>query len=65
MRFWRSRRTSTSLSSVGPCAPQFHDRLRFSPSRLSAPLASLRLSLYDTRSVSVNPSCAVTKLIDA
>src|SRR5262249_60545481 len=34
----------------------------FSPSLLSSPLASLCLELYDTRSRSVKPSCAVTKL---
>src|ERR1700749_3847610 len=50
-------------SSVGPSAPQFHDRLLLLPSRLSSPLASLCLSLYDTRSCRVKPSCAVTKLM--
>ena len=52
-------------SSVGPSTPQFHERLCDSPSRLSSPLASLCLSLYETRSRSVKPSWAVTKLIDA
>ena len=55
----------TSGSSVGPSSPQFHDRLWLSPSRPPSPLASLCLSLYDTRSRSVKPSWAVTKLIDA
>ena len=36
--------------------------LSFDPSRLSSPFASLCLSLYETRSFSVNPSCAVMKL---
>src|SRR5580693_9528402 len=51
-----------SLSSVGPSAPQFHERLSEWPSRLSSPLASLCLSLYETRSLSVKPSWAATKL---
>src|SRR4030095_2640452 len=60
-----ARSESTLGSAVGPSLPQFQDRLWLSPSRFSSPLASLCLSLYDTRSVSVNPSCAVTKLIEA
>jgi hypothetical protein len=51
--------------SVGPSVPWFHDRLCDSPSLLSSPLASLCFSLYETRSRSVKPSWAVTKLIDA
>src|SRR6185295_15057769 len=62
LRIWRWRSPLISESSVGPSTPQFHDRLFEVPSRLSSPLASLRLSLYDTRSFSVKPSCAVTKL---
>src|ERR1051325_2103861 len=54
-----------SPSSVGPSAPQFHDRLWLSPSAPPSPLASLCFSLYETRSCRVNPSCAVTKLIEA
>src|SRR5919112_2150799 len=65
LRFCRSRSALISPLSVGPSTPWFHDRLWLSPSRLPSPLASLCLSLYDTRSVRVNPSCAVTKLIDA
>ena len=65
LRFCRSRSAWISPSSVGPSTPWFHDRLWLSPSRLSSPLASLCLSLYETRSCRVNPSCAVTKLIDA
>ena len=49
-------------SSVGPSTPQFQDRLWLSPSLLPSPLASLCFSLYETRSCSVKPSCAVTKL---
>ncbi|CAM5442968.1 hypothetical protein SFUMM280S_00292 [Streptomyces fumanus] len=48
--------------AVSPSAPQFQDRLWLSPSALSSPLASLCLSLYETRSRRVKPSCAVTKL---
>ena len=43
----------------------FHERLSFVPSRLPSRLASLCLSLYETRSLSVNPSWAVMKLTDA
>ena len=39
------RRALTAGSSVGPSAPQFHERLSSVPSRLSSPLASLCLSL--------------------
>src|SRR4051794_26784275 len=53
-----------AASSVGPSAPQFHERLWLSPSRLSSPFASLCFSLYETRSRSVNPSWAVTKFTD-
>ena len=49
----------------GPSTPQFQDRLWLSPSMLSSPLASLRFSLYETRSLRVKPSCAVMKLTDA
>ena len=50
---------------MSPSTPQFHERLWLSPSALSSPFASLCFSLYETRSRSVNPSWAVTKLIDA
>ena len=50
---------------MGPSTPWFHERLCDSPSLPSSPLASLCLSLYDTRSFKGNPSWAVTKLIDA
>src|SRR4029450_384099 len=39
-RFCRARRALISGSSVGPSAPMFHERLSFSPSWLSSPLAS-------------------------
>ena len=48
-RCW-SRRALMASSSVGPSAPQFHERLSVVPSLLSSPLASLCLSLYETRS---------------
>src|SRR5659263_488444 len=65
LRSCRQRRAVITASSVGPSTPQFHDRLWPSPSALPSSLASLCLSLYETRSVSVKPSCAVTKLIEA
>ena len=52
-----------SGSSVGPSTPQFQLRLSSAPSRLSSPFASLCLVLYETRSLSVNPSWQVTKLM--
>src|SRR5215510_2737742 len=52
-----------TVSSVGPSTPQFQERLCHSPSRSWSPLASLCLPLYETRSCSVKPSCAVTKLM--
>src|SRR5262249_53403536 len=64
-RCCRSRSELTSGSSVGPSTPQFQLRLSSVPSRLSSRFASLCFSLYETRSASVKPSCAVTKLIDA
>mmetsp|Transcript_27119 Transcript_27119/g.68236 ORF Transcript_27119/g.68236 Transcript_27119/m.68236 type:complete len:208 (-) Transcript_27119:1935-2558(-) len=64
LRIWRCRRRSTPASPVAPSAPQFHDRLCCSPSLLSSPLASLCFSLYDTRSASVKPSCAVIKFTE-
>ena len=64
-RCCRARSARISGSSVGPSAPQFHERLSSVPSWLPSPFASLCFSLYETRSVSVKPSCAVTKLIDA
>src|ERR1700757_2273559 len=63
LRIWRERNSRTSGSSVAPSTPQFQDRLWLSPSRLSSPLASLCFWLYETRSLSVNPSWAVTKLM--
>src|SRR5215218_9967800 len=65
LRCWRRRRALTSGSSVGPSTPQFHDRLWLSPSLPPSPFSSLCFSLYDTRSRSVNPSWATTKLIEA
>src|SRR4051794_25792459 len=59
--FERSALMVSSL--VGPSAPQFHERLWLSPSLLSSLFASLCFSLYETRSRSVNPSWAVTKLM--
>ena len=56
LRFCRSRKAMISLSSVGPSAPQFQERLLELPSRLPSPLASLCFSLYETRvSVSSRP----------
>jgi len=55
----------TSSLSVLPSAPQFQLRLWLSPSLLFSPLASLCLSLKLTRSASVKPSWADTKLIEA
>ncbi len=62
LRCWRARSSRTAGSRVAPSTPQFQDRLLLSPSRLPSPLASLCLSLYETRSRRVKPSCAVTKL---
>jgi hypothetical protein len=61
LRFCRSRKAAIAGSVVGPSTPQFHEMLLSVPSRLSSPLASLCFSLYETRSCSVKPSCAVTK----
>ena len=58
---WRLRSRSIAGSSVGPSTPQFQLRLSSAPSRLSSPLASLCLSLYETRSFSEKPSWHVTK----
>src|SRR5581483_5963170 len=65
LRCWRARNARTAGSSVGPSAPQFHERLSSLPSAFPSPFASLCFSLYETRSASVNPSCAVMKLMDA
>src|SRR5581483_9795697 len=65
LRCWRARNALISGSSVSPSAPWFQERLSSVPSLLSSPFASLCLSLYETRSRNVKPSCAVTKLIDA
>src|SRR5581483_6251545 len=65
LRCCRSRSERTSGSSVGPSAPQFHERLSSVPSWFASLFASLCLSLYETRSASVKPSWAVTKLIEA
>src|SRR4029077_17132794 len=54
LRCWRARSSRTPASSVGPSVPQFHERLSFVPSFPSSPFASLCLSLYETRSRSVN-----------
>src|SRR5215831_6626850 len=50
-------------SSVGPSCPWFQERLLLWPSAPFSPFASLCFSLYETRSLSVKPSCAVMKLI--
>src|SRR6516162_6474132 len=63
LRFCRSRNCFTALSSAGPSTPQFHELLFEVPSWLFSWLASLCLSLYETRSLSVKPSCAVMKLM--
>jgi hypothetical protein len=65
LRSWRARSARTDSSSVGPSTPQFHERLWLSPSLPPSRLASLSYSLYETRSESEKPSCAVTKMIDA
>src|SRR5581483_8502505 len=65
LRCCRSRSERPSGSSVGPSAPQFHERLSSVPSWFASLFASLCLSLYETRSASVKPSWAVTKLIEA
>ena len=57
--------SSTEVSSVGPSAPQFHERLSSVPSLFDSPFASLCLCSYDTRSRNVKPSWKVTKLIEA
>ena len=57
----RLRKASSAASSLGPSRPQFHDMLSSFPSRLSSPLASLCLPLYDTMSLSVKPSWQVMK----
>src|SRR5712691_6865053 len=62
LRCCRERSALILGSSVGPSTPQFHERLSLAPSLLFSLFASLCLSLYETRSRSVNPSCAVTKL---
>ena len=59
---WRFLRPFTAASSLGPSTPWFHERLSAWPSRLPSPFASLCFSLSLTRSLSVKPSCAVTKL---
>src|SRR5258707_9420529 len=64
-RCWRARSALIDGSSVGPSNSQFHERLSSVPSLLLSPFASLCFSLYETRSRSVKPSCAVMKLIDA
>jgi hypothetical protein len=62
-RCWRARSACTFGSSLGPSVPQFQERLSSAPSLLSSLFASLCFSLYDTRSRSVKPSCAVMKLM--
>jgi hypothetical protein len=64
-RICRRRSATIAGSSVGPSTPWFHERLSSVPSRLPSPFASLCFRSYETRSASVKPSCAVTKLIDA
>src|SRR3954449_949235 len=65
LRCCLARSALTSGSSVSPSTPQFQDRLSSVPSRLPSRFSSLCLWSYETRSRSVKPSCAVTKLIDA
>src|ERR1700685_4253417 len=65
VRRWRHRNVCIALSSVGPSAPQIHERLSELPSRLSSPFASLCFSLYETTSLSVKPSWATMKLTQA
>src|SRR5262247_548009 len=55
------RSLSTHGSSVGPSTPQFHELLSLLPSPLFSWFFSLCFWLYDTRSLSVNPSWQVTK----
>jgi len=62
LRRWRFLRARISGSSVGPSTPQFQESLFDSPSRFSSPFARLCFSLYETRSLRVKPSWAVTKL---
>ena len=62
LRTSRARRASTAASVVAPSTPWFHEWLASVPSRLPSPLASLCLRSCATRSASVKPSCAVTKL---
>src|SRR6266508_1572075 len=45
LRCCRERSVLMFGSSVGPSAPQFHERLSFAPSLLFSPFASLCLSL--------------------
>ena len=61
LRRCRPRISSTSGLSVGPSAPEFQERLWLSPSAPPSPLASLCLSLYETRSLRESSSWAVTK----
>src|SRR5687768_737683 len=58
-----ARQAAIAGSSLGPSTPQFHEMLLSLPSRLSSRFASLCFCSYDTRSLSVKPSCAVTKLM--
>src|SRR5438045_9000172 len=44
----RARNAFTFASSVGPSAPQFHERLLLSPSGFSSLFASLCFSLHAT-----------------
>src|ERR1035437_5584300 len=48
-------------STVSPSAPQFQELLSLDPSWLFSPFLSLCFELYETRSLSVNPSWQVTK----
>src|SRR6056297_972925 len=62
-RFCLFLHSCTIGSSLGPSSPQFQERLSLIPSRLFSPFASLCLSLYDTKSFRVKPSCTVIKLM--
>ena len=51
-----SRLRMIAGSSDGPSTPKFAEWFTFDPSILFSPLASLCLTAYRVRSVSVNPS---------
>mmetsp|Transcript_11212 Transcript_11212/g.41556 ORF Transcript_11212/g.41556 Transcript_11212/m.41556 type:complete len:299 (-) Transcript_11212:1709-2605(-) len=57
----RTRSACTASFTPSPSPPWFQLSLSLHPSRFCSPFASLCLSLYETRSRNVNPSCAVMK----